>query len=69
MTTARRRLADRGASLAVWAKRKPWRARVYLDGKERSLGYFETPELARAAHALAVKEHLGERYLKSEARP
>jgi hypothetical protein len=67
--TARPRLATSGDSLAVWAKRRPWRARIYLAGKERSLGYFASPEEARAAHAKAVQEHLGEAYLKAKARP
>jgi hypothetical protein len=60
----RPRLPDSGASLAVWSKRRPWRARIYFDGKERSLGYFATREEARAAHAQAVRAHLGEVYLK-----
>jgi hypothetical protein len=64
MTAARPRLPIHGASLAAWAKRKPWRARIYVGGKHVSLGYFETPEEARAAHAAAVKAHLGEHFLK-----
>jgi hypothetical protein len=34
---------------------------------ERSLGYYATREEARAAHAAAVKAHLGETYLKGHA--
>jgi hypothetical protein len=64
MTAPRPRLPTHGASLAAWAKRRPWRARVYLGGKHLSLGYFATREEARAAHAAAVKAHLGERYLR-----
>jgi hypothetical protein len=66
MTAARSRLPIHGASLAPWAKRKPWRARVYLGGKHLSLGYYATQEEARAAHAAAVKRHLGETFLKGE---
>jgi hypothetical protein len=65
---ARPRLADRGASLAGWAKRRPWLARVYIGGKDIHLGYFASPEEARAAHARAVEEHLGEQFLKAKAR-
>jgi hypothetical protein len=65
MTTPRPRLPIQGASLAPWAKRRPWRARIYYAGKERSLGYFSTKEEARAAHADAAR-HLGIK-LKSEA--
>jgi hypothetical protein len=60
--------ASHGASHAAWAKRakwSKWRSRIYLDGENVHLGYFDTPEQARAAHAAAVKAHLGERYLKS----
>jgi hypothetical protein len=70
--TPRLRQPIHGASLAAWSKRRPWRARVYIAGEERSLGYFATKEEARAAHAEAVKRHLGEAYLKrgaAEVRP
>jgi hypothetical protein len=67
MTAPRHRLPSQGASLAAWSKKRPWRARVYLAGKERSLGYFATREEARAAHAAAVKQHLGETFLKGHA--
>jgi hypothetical protein len=67
MTAARSRLPIHGASLAVWAKRRPWRARVYLGGKDLHLGYFATREEARAAHTAAVKAHLGETFLKGHA--
>jgi hypothetical protein len=64
------RLVNHGASLAARPTlRCPWRARIYIGGKDRHLGYFATREEAKAAHAAAVKAHLGERYLKSEARP
>jgi hypothetical protein len=67
--TARLRLADAGASFAAHAKKKRWRARIYLRGRQISLGYYDSPEAARQAHATAVKAHLGEAYLKSEGRP
>ena len=62
----RHRLPTHGASLATWAKTRPWRARIYFGGKERSLGYFATKEEAREAHADAAR-HLGLR-LKAEDR-
>jgi hypothetical protein len=65
--TARPRLPVHGASLASWCKRKPWRARVYLGGKHVSLGYYATREAAQAAHANAVRAHLGEQYLRERA--
>jgi hypothetical protein len=64
---ARHRLLTHGASLADWSKSKPWRARIYFGGKERSLGYFATREEARQAHADAAR-HLGIK-LKSEGKP
>jgi hypothetical protein len=63
---ARSRLVNHGASLADWSESKPWRARIYFGGKERSLGYFATKEEARQAHADAAR-HLGIR-LKAEDR-
>jgi hypothetical protein len=68
MTAAPRpRLADHGASLASWAKKRPWRARIYVAGRHVSLGYFATQEEARAAHADAVRRHLGEEFLEARA--
>ena len=67
MTVHRPRLSIHGASLATWAKTRPWRARIYYAGRERSLGYFATKEEARAAHADAAR-HLGIK-LKSEGKP
>jgi hypothetical protein len=65
LMAARPRLADRGASLAPWVKGRPWRARIYIAGKDTHLGYFASSGEACAAHADAVKEHLGEQFLKS----
>ena len=58
-----------GASHATWAKRRPWRVRIYIAGRHVSLGYYTTQEEAREAHAAAVKHHLGEAYLKANAQP
>jgi hypothetical protein len=58
MTAPHPRSPAQGASLAVWSKRRSWRARIYYAGKERSLGYFATKEEARQAHADAAR-HLG----------
>jgi hypothetical protein len=61
----RHRLVSHGASLASWTRLcRPWRARIYIAGRHISLGYYATREEAKAAHAEAVRERLGERYLK-----
>jgi hypothetical protein len=65
--TPRARSINQGASRATWSKKRQWRARLWVDGRELSLGYHSTPEAARQAHAAAVKAHLGEAYLRSEA--
>ena len=36
-----------------------WRARILLDGKEKSLGLFMTPEAANAAYSEAAEKHFG----------
>jgi hypothetical protein len=69
MTAPHRRRSTDGASLQLHNKPRPWRAKIYLAGRQVSLGYYASPEEARAAHAAAVQEHLGERYLKSGAEP
>jgi hypothetical protein len=61
--TPHKRLTTHGASLAHGTKRKRWRARAYIGGRDVHLGYFASQEEARAAHAAAVKAHLGEKYL------
>jgi hypothetical protein len=58
MTAPRSRLPTQGASFAAHAKRKRWRARIYVNGKDRQLGYYDTQEEAREAHADAAR-HLG----------
>ena len=61
----RHRLVNHGASLASRPTLlRRWRARIYIGGKDVHLGYFATREEAKAAHAEAVRERLGERYLK-----
>jgi hypothetical protein len=69
MTAARPRSALHGGSLAPWARRRPWRARIYVNGKHLSLGYYIPAEEARAAHAEAVRVRLGERFLKQGTEP
>jgi hypothetical protein len=65
----RHRLVNHGASLAARPTlRCPWRARIYVGGKHLSLGYYATREEAKRAHADAVKERLGEQFLKAEGR-
>jgi hypothetical protein len=57
-TTPRQRSASQGASFAPQGKlRKRWRARIWVDGRRVSLGYFATKEEARAAHEDAVKRY------------
>ena len=39
---------------------KKWVAFIRINNKSKSLGYFNTPELAHAAYCAAAKEHFGE---------
>jgi hypothetical protein len=57
VTTPRTRSADHGADFATYAKRKQWRARIFVDGRQLSLGYFATREEASAAHADAARKY------------
>lgn len=41
---------------------KKWRANGKLNGKQKHLGYFKTPELASQAFVKFAKEHYGEFY-------
>jgi hypothetical protein len=66
---AHRRPSGCGASLVPAAMHKPWRSRVFIDGRNVNLGYYRSAEEARAAYASAVKAHLGEQYLQSEDQP
>jgi hypothetical protein len=69
MTASRHRLPNCGASMATWTwLERPWRARLYLNGKQLHLGYYATKAEAREAYADAAKERLGEGYLRMEAR-
>jgi len=58
--------ANQGASLAIHAKRRPWRARVFVRGRDVHLGYFSSREAAIEARADAVRQ-FGLK-LKEEAR-
>jgi hypothetical protein len=64
MTAPRYRSANQGASFSAWAKKQPWRARVYVRGKNIQVGYFTTREEALEARADAVRRHLGDGLLK-----
>lgn len=39
---------------------KNWRARITVDGREKTIGYFETEELAAQAYLDESKKHFGE---------
>lgn len=68
MTAPRHRSPSQGASFSTWAKRRPWRARVYVRGRDVHLGYYYgSREEAIEARADAVRQY-GLR-LKSEDRP
>jgi hypothetical protein len=56
MTGPRIRFAGQGASWAPQGKRKPWRARIWIDGKDVQIGYFATKAEAHAAYAAAAKQ-------------
>lgn len=50
--------SEAGVSGVQWrASRSKWRARIMVDGKERSIGHFDTKEEAVAARMEAQKEH------------
>lgn len=39
-----------------WNLKKPWQARIYVDGRKRSIGHYETKEQAHAAYLEAKRE-------------
>lgn len=59
---ARRRSDNQSGYKGVrWdEKTGTWRARIGLNGKRFSLGYFDTPEEAHAAYCTAARELFGE---------
>ncbi len=40
-------------------RKKPWQARIRIDGKQKSLGYFATEQEAHAAYVAAKRKHHG----------
>lgn len=43
-----------------WKRKKPWRARIKVDGYDRTIGYFTTPEEAAKAWNEVALEEWGE---------
>jgi hypothetical protein len=67
MKAPRVRLPTQGASFAPQGKRKRWRARIWVNGRDLQLGYYSSREEAVEAHADAAR-HFGLK-LKQENRP
>lgn len=55
---SRNKIGLKGVSWHVCSRK--WRSRIYLDGKERNLGLYDTPEEAHKAYAAAARRHFGE---------
>ena len=50
----------KGVRRHVSGGKRCWQAKIVVAGKQKSLGYFETPAEAGAAYAKAAVEHFGE---------
>jgi len=50
----------KGVILSPFNKSNPYKAQIVIDGKQRSLGYYPTAELAHLAYVEAANEHFGE---------
>lgn len=46
--------------VSFYNKTKKWRARIRVDGRQRTIGYYATPELAHAAYCAAARSLHGE---------
>lgn len=57
-----RRDSKTGLKGAYWhgGSKTPWRAKIKVGGRTRSLGLFSTPEEAHAAYVRAARESFGE---------
>lgn len=53
-------LGVKGVRFDARMKRRPFRARIMVDGKPIHLGYFETQEAASGAYQAAAERHFGE---------
>lgn len=50
----------KGVSFRAKHSRRPWRATIYLNGKQVELGFFASPEEAAAVRRAAATHHFGE---------
>ena len=43
-----------------WNLSRPWKSTIYVDGRNRTVGYFATEEEAAAGYNIAAQSHYGE---------
>lgn len=54
---AHKRSGSGTLGVSMHASTGKWRARIWVNGKNKSLGLFESKDLASAAYAIAKREH------------
>lgn len=57
---ARNKVGLKGVSKVSKSRKRPWRARIFVNGKEVCLGYTATPEEAHDLYIEAAKKYFGE---------